>query len=129
MIYLYMVDLFFIKSFIAVAQTGSFKLAAQRNNITQPAVSQHIRILEQLFHCSLFERSSRKTILTPAGKVFFIYAQQMLDSYQNACNEIDKVNNQSIGSVSIASIYSIGLYQLKPTIQHFLKKYPKINIH
>ena len=31
--------------------------------------------------------------------------------------------------ISIASIYSIGLYQLKPIIQHFLKKYPKINIH
>ena len=69
-----MVDLFFIKSFVAVAQTGSFKLAAQRNNITQPAVSQHVHILESKFHCSLFERSSRKTTLTPAGKVFFVYA-------------------------------------------------------
>ncbi len=56
-----MVDLFFIKSFISVAETGSFRLAAQRNNITQPAVSQHIHILEQKLHCSLFERSSRKT--------------------------------------------------------------------
>src|ERR1039458_6697571 len=124
-----MVDLFFIKSFIAVAQTGSFKLAAQRSNITQPAVSQHIRILEQKFHCSLFERSSRKTTLTPAGKVFFVYAQQMLDSYQNAHNEIEKMNNLSIGTVRIASIYSIGLYQLKPVIQKLLKQYPKINIH
>lgn len=124
-----MVDLFFVKSFMAVAQTGSFKLAAQRNNITQPAVSQHIHILEQKLNCLLFERSSRKTMLTPAGKVFFIYAQQMLDSYQKACNEIDKMNDLSIGPVRIASIYSIGLYQLKPIIQHFLKKYPKINIH
>ena len=124
-----MVDLFFIKSFISVAETGSFKLAAQRNNITQPAVSQHIHILEQKLHCSLFERSSRKTTLTPAGKVFFVYAQQILDSYQNACTEIEKMNDFSVGPVRIASIYSIGLYQLKPIIQHFLKKYPKINIH
>lgn len=124
-----MVDLFFIKSFISVAQTGSFKLAAQRNNITQPAVSQHIHILEQKLNCLLFERSSRKTVLTPAGKVFFVYAQQMIDSYQNACTEIEKMNDLSVGPVRIASIYSIGLYQLKPVIQHFLKKYPKINIH
>jgi len=124
-----MVDLFFIKSFISVAQTGSFRLAAQRNNISQPAVSQHIHLLEHKLHCSLFERSSRKTTLTPAGKVFFVYAQQMLDSYQNAINEIEKMNNLSIGSVSVASIYSIGLYQLKPIIQHFFKEYPKINIH
>ena len=124
-----MIDLFFIKTFISVAQTGSFKLAAQRNNITQPAVSQHIHILEQKLNCSLFERSSRKTTLTPSGKVFFVYAQQILDSYQNALTEIDKINELSIGPVRIASIYSIGLYQLKPIIQHFLKKYPKINIH
>ncbi len=124
-----MVDLFFIKSFVSVAQTGSFKLAAQRNNITQPAVSQHIHILEQKLHCLLFERSSRKTSLTPAGKIFYIYAQQMLDSYQNACTEIEKMNDLSVGPVRIASIYSIGLYQLKPIIQHFLKRYPKINIH
>ena len=124
-----MIDLFFVKSFIAVAQTGSFRLAAERNNITQPAVSQHIHILEQKLNCSLFERSSRKTILTPAGKVFFGYAQQMLDAYQNAYTEIEKMNNLSAGSISVASIYSIGLYQLKPIIQHFLKKYPKINIH
>ena len=124
-----MVDLFFIKSFVAVAQTGSFRMAAERNNITQPAVSQHIHILEQKLHCSLFERSSRKTTLTPAGKVFFVYAQQILDAYQNATTEIEKMNNLSIGSISVASIYSIGLYQLKPIIQHFLKKYPNINIH
>jgi DNA-binding transcriptional LysR family regulator len=124
-----MIDLFFVKSFIHVAQTGSFKLAAQRNNITQPAVSQHIRLLEGKLHCSLFERSSRKTVLTPAGKVFLVFAQQMLDSYQNACSEIEKMNNLSIGTVRIASIYSIGLYQIKPVIQHFLKQYPKINIH
>ncbi|MBF0503691.1 MAG: LysR family transcriptional regulator [Candidatus Omnitrophica bacterium] len=124
-----MVDLFFIKSFLAVAQTGSFRLAAQRNNITQPAVSQHIHILEQKLRCSLFERSSRKTILTPAGRVFLVFAQQMLDSYQNACTEIEKMNNLSVGTVRIASIYSIGLYQLKPLIQRLLKKYPKINIH
>jgi len=124
-----MVDLFFIKSFVAVAQTGSFKLAALRNNITQPAVSQHIHILEQKLNCSLFERSSRKTTLTPAGNVFLVYAQQMLNSYQNARTEIEKMGDLSIGPVRIASIYSIGLYQLKPIIQHFLKKYPKINIH
>jgi DNA-binding transcriptional LysR family regulator len=124
-----MIDLFFVKSFIAVAQTGSFRIAAHRNNITQPAVSQHIRLLEHKLQCSLFERSSRKTVLTPAGQVFMIYAQQMLEAYQNACTEIEKMNNLSVGSVRIASIYSIGLYQLKPIVQHFLKQYPKINIH
>ena len=124
-----MIDLFFVKSFISVAQTGSFRVAGERNNISQPAVTQHIHLLEKKLQCSLFERSSRKTTLTPAGKVFFVYAQQMIDSYQNACSEIEKMNNLSIGSVSVASIYSIGLYQLKPIIQHFFKKYPKINIH
>ncbi len=124
-----MIDLFFVKSFVAVAQTGSFRLAAQRNNITQPAVTQHIHVLEKKLNCSLFERSPKRTVLTPAGKIFLVYAQQMLDSYQKAESDIEKTNNLLIGSIRIASIYSIGLYQLKPVVQLFLKQYPKINIH
>jgi len=99
-----MVDLFFVKSFIAVAETGSFRVAAERNNISQPAVTQHIHLLEKKFQCFLFERSSRKTTLTPAGKVFYIYAQQMLEAYQTAFSEIEKMKNLSIGSFSWASI-------------------------
>ncbi|HBR14366.1 MAG TPA: LysR family transcriptional regulator, partial [Candidatus Omnitrophica bacterium] len=42
-----MVDLFYLKTFVAVTRTRSFRVAAERNFVTQPAVSQHIRVLEK----------------------------------------------------------------------------------
>ena len=86
-----MVDIFFIKTFIAVVQNGSFRIAAQKNNITQPAVSQHIRVLEQKLKCLLLERSSKRVVLTPAGQVFLRYAQQILELYQKAQGEIEEM--------------------------------------
>ncbi len=123
-----MVHLFFIKTFVAVARTGSFRSAAIENNITQPAVSQHIRQLEKRLNCKLFERSCKKIVLTEAGEIFFTAAQELLKLYANAKSQIEELSSSSTGSIRIASIYSMGLYLLKPVMQHFLKEYPGINI-
>ncbi len=124
-----MINLFFIKTFIAVAQTGSFRLAAEKNNITQPAVSQHILLLEKKLRCTLFERSSKKIVLTADGQIFMSYAQQMLELYDTAKAKISENNNRYMGVIHIVSIYTMGLYQLKPIMQHLLKKYPGITIN
>ena len=124
-----MFNLFFLKTFITVAQTGSFRLAAEKNNITQPAVSQHIHILEKKLHCTLFERSTKRVVLSADGQIFMTYAQQILDLYANAKIKIAENNKQYTGDIHIVSIYTMGLYQLKPVLQHLLKKYPGININ
>lgn len=123
-----MVHLFFIKTFVAVAKTGSFRSAAIENNITQPAVSQHIRQLENRLNCKLFERTAKKIMLTEAGKIFLTSAEELLKLYENAKSQIEELSSSSTGSIRIASIYSMGLYLLKPVMQHFLKEYPGINI-
>lgn len=123
-----MVHLFFLKTFVSVARSGSFRTAASENNVTQPAVSQHIRLLEKRLNCKLFDRSTKTAALTSAGEIFLNYAQQILEIYQKAENEIGELSEESTGSIRIASIYSMGLYLLKPVMQHFMKKYPGINI-
>lgn len=122
-----MTNLFFIKTFVCVAQTGSFRLAAEKNHITQPAVSQHIRSLEQRLNCVLLERSSKKVILTPAGQIFMTYALSILENYETARSKIADIDNQDTGMIHIVSIYTMGLYLLKPVMQHLLKKHPNIN--
>ncbi len=124
-----MINLFFFKTFISVAETGSFRLAAEKNNITQPAVTQHIQILEKHFHCILFERSLKKIVLTPDGQILMSYARQMLEVYANAHSKITENNKHYAGTIHIVSIYTMGLYQLKPILQHLLKKYPDINVN
>lgn len=122
-----MTNLFFIKTFVSVVHTGSFRLAAEKNHITQPAVSQHIRSLEKRLNCVLLERSSKKVVLTPAGHVFMTYALAILENYETARLKIAEIDDQDFGVIHIVSIYTMGLYLLKPVMQHLLKKYPKIN--
>lgn len=124
-----MLDLFFIKTFVAITKTGSFQTAAARNHITQPAVSQHVQILEKRLDTKLFERNGKKATLTPAGKTFLPYAESILKQYEEAKMRVQEANNEFRGTIRIATIYSIGLYELQSTIKKFFKKYTEINLH
>ncbi len=123
-----MVDLFFIKTFVCAAQTGSFRVAAERNFITQPAVSQHIQVLEKIFGTKLFERRGKKISLTPNGQTFLPFAESLLKTYDEAKMILGETLNKYNGTIRIATIYSIGLHELQPIIRRFLNKYPQIDI-
>jgi DNA-binding transcriptional LysR family regulator len=75
---------FRLKVFVTVAQQQSFSRAAQMLKISQPAVSQHVLELEKQLSVKLFERQYGVTVLTPAGKVFMIYAERILADYKDA---------------------------------------------
>jgi len=64
--------------FQKVAQNLSFTKAANELFITQPAITKHIKELEQEYGTKLFERSGNKILLTEAGKVFQNYTNQIL---------------------------------------------------
>lgn len=124
-----MLDLFYLKTFVAVTRTRSFRIAAERNFITQPAVSQHIHILEKKLDTVLFERRGKGVALTPAGEAFLPYAQNILKQYEEAQTCVRELDNKFSGTIRIATIYSVGLYELKPVVQKFLKRYPQVNLH
>lgn len=123
-----MVNIVFIKTFIALVKTRSFKAAAHLNNITQPAVSQQIQALETKLNCQLLQRSKKNIQLTRAGVIFFEHAQKILEHYENATHEITNDSGACAGVVQIATIYSIGLYRLQPVIRSYLRKFPLVNV-
>ncbi len=124
-----MVNHFFLKTFTDVANTGSVQLAAQKNHITQPAVTQQIHTLEEKLNCKLFERHSKKIFLTLSGKSFLVYAEKILQQYQEARDKVEEINDRFCCSIRLATIYSIGLYGLQPVVKKFLKRFPKTDIH
>jgi DNA-binding transcriptional LysR family regulator len=105
------------------------RLAAQKNHITQPAVTQQIQTLEEKLNCKLFERHNKKVYLTLSGKSFLVYAEKILQQYQEAKMKVEEINDRFCGSIRLATIYSIGLYELQPIVRKFLKCFPKIDIH
>lgn len=124
-----MFNLCFLKTFVALAKTKSFRSAAHINSITQPAVSQQIRVLENKLNTTLIEFSGKSVNLTHAGETFLPYAENILNQIEEAQLQINEQANTYTGTIRIATIYSIGLYRLQALIKRFLKKYPKVSIN
>lgn len=77
-------DITLLRSFESVAQLSSFTKAAVQLNLTQSAVSAHIRRLEEQAGSALFERSTRSVILTPQGQTLLGYARAILRLNEDA---------------------------------------------
>ena len=73
----FQIDTLLLKTFIAIAESGSFTSAANMVGRTQSALSLQIKKLESDLNCKLFERNTRKIALTKEGEVFLNYAKQI----------------------------------------------------
>jgi len=121
------IDIF--KVFCDVAETKNFSRTAEKNHISQSAVSQQIAYLERYFGKKMIIRSKGKFALTPEGKIFLGGCKQIIKTYQHTMHQMQTENGEISQSVNIQSIYSIGFYHLPPLIKSFMKKYKKINLH
>ena len=74
----FFVDTLQLRSFVAIAETGTFGQAAATVNRTQSALSLQIKKLEEQLGCELFDRSARRVVLTPQGEIFLGYAKRMI---------------------------------------------------
>lgn len=81
-------DRYLLRYFLAVAELGSFSKAAAKVNVTQPTLSVGIAKLEQELGARLFERTTRRVSLTPAGSRFLTHARRIMLEYEAALREV-----------------------------------------
>ena len=117
------------KVFCDLAETGSFSKAAVINSITQSAVSQQIRALENKFQVTLVERGRRNFSLTAEGSAFLNASREILGVYNDLDNRLHELRNVVAGELRIASIYSVGLHELPPFLKAFREKFPDVELH
>ena len=117
------------KVFCDLAETGSFSKAAGVNSITQSAVSQQIRALENKFQVTLVERGRRNFCLTAEGTAFLSASREILEIYNNLDNRLHELRDVVAGELKIACIYSIGLHELPPYLKAFREKFPAVELH
>ncbi len=119
-----------LKVFCDLVDLESFSLAAERNFITQSAVSQQIRTLEDKFKRRLLERvrGRRDVKLTSAGEVFYRESKLVLEAFDQLQESLRGVVGKIGGTVKVATVYSVGLHELPQKVREFMTKFPNAKI-
>jgi LysR family transcriptional regulator, transcriptional activator of the cysJI operon len=117
-----------LKVFCDLVETSSFSGSAERNGITQSAVSQQIKSLEESYQVTFFERGKKNFSITPEGLVFYAAAQKILAISNGIDGELRAVRNQIGGILRISTVYSIGLHELPPLVKRFRTQFPEVDV-
>ena len=117
-----------IKYFLAVAEHQSFTRAAASLYVSQPALSQQIKQLEESLETILFDRSGRQIKLTHAGDVYARYARKALQDLEEGRRALHDVQNLSRGALRIAITPTFTSYLIGPLIKAFHNLYPNITL-
>lgn len=116
-----------LQVFITVAEKKSFSRAAEELHLTQPAVSQYIRALENSVGTRLLERTNKYVRLNQAGEIVFHHAKEILSLYTKMQCLVDDLTNRAGGPISIGSSYTFGEYILPRIIARLQNLYPEIS--
>jgi len=114
--------------FLVVAEEEHFGRAAKRLGMSQPPLTEQIKVLEQSLKLTLFERSRRGTKLSPAGKAILPLVQSFADHMFSLEQTVKEVANGQSGVLHIGSITSAMFEVVPALIEHFKQVFPAITI-
>jgi DNA-binding transcriptional LysR family regulator len=115
-----------LRMFAMAAELQSFTRAAEAMFVTQPAVSQQVAMLEHELGVSLFQRSGRGVVLTPAGRNMYDYTRSALELLDAARHEIGVTPDVVSGTVHVASCTIPSEIFLPGLLADFRRAYPQI---
>src|SRR3990170_1916309 len=108
-----------LHTFVAVAELRHFARAADRCNLSQPAVSHQIRLLEEELGTRLLNRDGRRVSLTLAGELLLEDARRILASVERARERVQSVSSGTLGRVRIGATETAGLYLLPAMLDRY----------
>ncbi len=115
-----------LRIFHAVAEAGSFTLAARKLGLSQSAVSRQIRALEDSLNVHLFTRHARGLVLTHEGEVLFRATKDAAREIEEAENALLEMKGAPRGRLVVTTMVSFGAVWLTPHIAGFVRRYPEI---
>ncbi|MGW0434188.1 LysR family transcriptional regulator [Micromonospora sp. NPDC003197] len=114
---------------LAVAETNSFTRAAERCLVVQSALSHQIARLERELGAKLFERTSRRVRLTPAGAAFLPAARLCLDAAERAAAEVAAAVGEVRGRLAVGLIPTVAAVDIPGALRDFHQRYPHVRIN
>lgn len=121
-------DLTDLRAFVAVADLGSFRAAAEALHLTQPALSRRVDKLEQALGFRLFDRTTRKVELNAMGRSFLPRSRHVLNELDGALLGMADLSDRLRGQVSIACVPSTVAAFVADTLREFHQRYPRIRV-
>ncbi|RLJ71432.1 DNA-binding transcriptional LysR family regulator [Hydrogenivirga caldilitoris] len=123
-----MIDISKLKTFVTVADLGSFSKASEILYITQPAVTQQIKALEKTIGAKLFQRQGGKMCLTEEGKRIYEIAKLLLGSYEGLMEEIAKIKKDLKDSLFLGVSATPSEYIIPTLIAEFHREFPSATV-
>ncbi len=117
-----------LKTFLTVAESGTFSRAAIRLSSTQPVLSRKIKMLEDELGTELFHRTGRGVVLSEAGKLLEQYARGILDTAISAKSAIQALGASPVGQVTIGMPSSIATVLAIELVQEFRRAFPQVSL-
>ncbi|MDX5445727.1 MAG: LysR family transcriptional regulator [Zoogloeaceae bacterium] len=114
------------ESFVRVVEEGSMAGAARRLDCTRARISKHIAALESAFGVRLFERSTRRLMLTPAGEAFYPHAKGALESVAGAELAVRNLGDAPRGVLRVSATSSFGRRYVAPLLPALAEQYPEL---
>lgn len=118
-----------LEYFLAIAEEKNISRAAEKLHVSQPPISQQLKLLEDELGVKLIERTTRKLELTDSGQALQRKAMQILELVDGTVKELKDIDKGLRGILSIGSIRSLSSTLLLKIIVEFHKNYPGINFH
>jgi DNA-binding transcriptional LysR family regulator len=117
-----------LRAFIAVADTGGFRVAAERLNVSQPALTQRLRKLEEYLDVSLFDRDTRNVALTVIGRDLLPTARRLVHDYDGSMARLQDLIDHQSGMVCFAGLLTLGYGVLPDILAAFRQAYPNTRV-
>lgn len=117
-----------LRLFCDVVALNSFSRAAERHRLTQPAVSQRIRQLEETLGTTLLDRSVRPFVTTPAGELLSRKGSDLVEALDSLLDEVAQLQGELQGTVRVDAIYSAGIALLHQLRQQFAEREPAVEV-
>ena len=117
-----------VEVFVRIIDAGSFREAAALLNVTQSALTQRLRKLEDQLGAKLIDRTTRSVALTAVGQSFLPAARRMLGQFEQTFADLRDVIDVAGGRVTLASLISVATYVLPPVIGRFAERFTNVGV-
>lgn len=124
----YMDTLDGMKAVIAVVETESFTAASERLGLSKALVSKYVGQVEHSLGVRLFNRTTRRLVLTDAGRRYYEQSVLLLEQFASMVDQVTETQTTPKGNIRISAPVAFGETQLAPVLPKFLKQYPELSI-